>query len=255
MQIVETAYLCYRAGRREIALAFETGKAWVLLAAFACLVVMFPFLTFYFVLGIASSIGFGFGVPTRTLILIPHVVSTAALAPTLFAGWLSVLPVCIAHGVGSAVGELPPFLAADTLVHRWNLEGDDGPMAKSYQWFRDLMRRRGTLMIVLLATWPNASFDMAGLASGTAKMPLSHFLGATILGKAFLRAPATAAVVCGLVQTPVVSAISPPLWLHTVWKCVAGVATPYFVYMCMEEIAREEKKRGNNNKINSSYTE
>jgi uncharacterized membrane protein YdjX (TVP38/TMEM64 family) len=44
-------------------------------------------------------------------------------------------------------------------------------------------RRRGAIVIFILALVPNPIFDLAGLAAGVAQMPLARYLGAAAAGK------------------------------------------------------------------------
>ena len=37
--------------------------------------------------------------------------------------------------------------------------------------------------ILLLASWPNAAFDLCGICCGAFKMPFWEFFGATLIGK------------------------------------------------------------------------
>ena len=113
--------------------------------------------------GVLSSIGLGTGIHTGLLFLVPHVVATARARPTVLGAYLEVLPSCIAHGVGGAVGELPPYLMANTIVSKFEAKvlGHAKP-----QWMVDCLRKWGFWVVFLFALWPNAFFDCCGLASG-----------------------------------------------------------------------------------------
>jgi len=54
-------------------------------------------------------------------------------------------------------------------------------------WTIDFTRRNGFLGIFLLASWPNAAFDMCGMACGWLEMPFWTFFGATLLGKSVVK--------------------------------------------------------------------
>lgn len=41
--------------------------------------------------------------------------------------------------------------------------------------------------ILLLASWPNAAFDLCGLCCGAFKMPFWSFFGATLIGKGVVK--------------------------------------------------------------------
>lgn len=60
------------------------------------------------------------------------------------------------------------------------------------------VRERGFWGVFLLAAWPNALFDLCGVCCGRFRMRFASFLGATMLGKAVVKAPAQAALVLAL---------------------------------------------------------
>ena len=43
--------------------------------------------------------------------------------------------------------------------------------------------------IMLMASYPNATFDICGIACGYYRIPFLEFLSATVIGKAFIKAP------------------------------------------------------------------
>jgi len=61
-------------------------------------------------------------------------------------------------------------------------------------WTIDFTRRNGFLGIFLLASWPNAAFDMCGMACGWLEMPFWTFFGATLLGKSLVKTTLQSAV-------------------------------------------------------------
>ena len=50
-------------------------------------------------------------------------------------------------------------------------------------WMMRLIQRHGFLGILLLASWPNAAFDLCGICCGAFRMPFWEFFGATLIGK------------------------------------------------------------------------
>lgn len=87
--------------------------------------------------------------------------------------------VAIAAGLGAAIGELSGYLAGfsgQAVVEK----------AEAYQkilgWMRD-HRRLSYLVILLLAFIPNPLFDLAGIAAGTLRIPIPHFLFFSAIGK------------------------------------------------------------------------
>jgi membrane protein YqaA with SNARE-associated domain len=89
--------------------------------------------------------------------------------------------VALAAGAGAAIGELSGYLAGmsgQTVVERADL----------YNRLVDWMQKHpylANLAILVLAFVPNPFFDLAGIASGTLKIPLSRFLFYCWIGKTF----------------------------------------------------------------------
>ena len=208
----------------------------------------------WLLLGIASSIGFGVGIPTRVLFVWPHVIRVSSGVDP-FTAWLSVLPVVLTHAIGSALGELPPFLGASLLVRRLNLDHETTAMAVSHQWFVARMQNGwGWMWVCVLGAWPNVAFDMAGLAAGASNMSLVSFLSAAIMGKAVIRAP----VAAGLVVASTHSVTWLPAWatewvhessgtwsslLGSCWTLVVILVSGMCMWWCAREAAEEELRR------------
>ena len=89
--------------------------------------------------------------------------------------------VGIASGAGAALGELSGYLAGfsgQAVVER----------ASVYNRLLEWMRRYklySYIAILILAFVPNPFFDLAGIAAGTLKIPLSRFLALCWIGKTF----------------------------------------------------------------------
>uniref|UniRef100_A0A6S8IP71 VTT domain-containing protein n=1 Tax=Dunaliella tertiolecta TaxID=3047 RepID=A0A6S8IP71_DUNTE len=116
-----------------------------------------------------------------------------------------VVLTAILWGAGTALGEVPPYLIsysaavagkkAEALEEiEQKLEGtahEGGPIkrlvSRMERWMMGFIQNHGFLGIFLLASWPNAAFDLCGLCCGAFKMPFWHFFGATLLGKAFVK--------------------------------------------------------------------
>lgn len=171
-------------------------------------------------LGVLSSIGFGFGMHTFVLFLAPHIaaVTLAAQAcksldfpeppypheivcPTRLnedcISFSSILQKVALEsfmwGLGTAIGELPPYLAARLRAQAINRKtsGDDRDhdvaTAGWELWMIKIITRVGFIGILLCAAIPNPLFDAAGVASGIAQVPFSTFFGATFIGKAIIK--------------------------------------------------------------------
>lgn len=84
--------------------------------------------------------------------------------------------VGLAAGAGSTLGELTGYLAGfsgQVVVER----------SPWYDRLEDWTRRYGPWTILTLAFIPNPLFDLAGLAAGALRMPLTRFLLFTWMGK------------------------------------------------------------------------
>lgn len=108
-------------------------------------------------------------------------------------------------GLGTALGEIPPYLmsrsAALGRTSSSSCGAPDEPAAPSWfqrslqrlvSWWAHymvvLIKRGGFLGITLLASFPNAAFDLVGLCCGQILMPFWTFFPAVLLGKGLIRA-------------------------------------------------------------------
>jgi len=171
-------------------------------------------------LGVLSSIGFGFGMHTFVLFLAPHIAAVTLASQSCMSlnfpeppypyeiicpdelmseqvGFLNVLvKVSIESfmwGLGTALGELPPYLAARLRAQSINRgAGDEDPCptndAAGWEvWMIKIIKKIGFIGILLCAAIPNPLFDAAGVASGIAQIPFVTFFGATFIGKAVIK--------------------------------------------------------------------
>lgn len=107
-----------------------------------------------------------------TVILpVPGVVLTSAMGVVF-----NPLGVAIAAGSGAALGELSGYLAG--FSGQAVVENN-----KYYDRLTAWMRKYGDITVLLLAFIPNPAFDLAGMISGTLKMPVYRFLFWCWLGK------------------------------------------------------------------------
>ena len=65
--------------------------------------------------------------------------------------------------------------------------------AAAHAHVRQIIETTGFWGILMLASWPNAAFDLCGICCGTFMMPFWTFFGATLIGKALIKAPTQAA--------------------------------------------------------------
>ena len=187
-------------------------------------------------LGVLSSIGLGTGMHSGLLFLFPHIffiVSSAEKCGTLdfdartnmwshvmkpgdtftclhptpaaydlhvtLAGLLvKSLGACLLWGIGTALGELPPYATAyaarlagkedefEEMLAETEIDNKD-VVARMKKWMLDIVQRHGFWGVLLLSSWPNALFDLTGICCGHVLMPLPIFLSAVIIGKAFIK--------------------------------------------------------------------
>ncbi|KAJ1512714.1 Vacuolar membrane protease [Coelomomyces lativittatus] len=160
----------------------------------------------WILLGILSSVGLGTGLHTFIMFLGPHIaqVTTAAYScghlDFKTDVWEKVQCVPLPHpesitllqvanlvkwesflwGLGTALGELPPYFvakAANDTDTSHKLDPFKNRMAK---WIHQF----GFWSILVFASVPNPLFDLAGIICGSCGIPLSTFFLATFLGKA-----------------------------------------------------------------------
>ena len=87
--------------------------------------------------------------------------------------------VAVAAGLGAAIGELSGYLAGfsgQAVVERIDTY-------KALLDWMDEHKQLSNLAIFLLAFIPNPLFDLAGIASGTLKIPIPRFLFFVSIGK------------------------------------------------------------------------
>mmetsp|Transcript_12749 Transcript_12749/g.31839 ORF Transcript_12749/g.31839 Transcript_12749/m.31839 type:complete len:578 (-) Transcript_12749:584-2317(-) len=186
------------------------------------------------VLGILSSVGFGTGLHSGIMFLWPHTMSVVLKAQedcvgtnfnamynhpynlhcysrddgtlTFLNQLLLLLPSVVLWGIGTAIGELPPYFvtraarraggqATDLEAELQEAKQKTDLVSRLKVWTIDFTQHYGFLGVYLLASWPNAAFDMCGMACGAVDMPFWTFFGATCLGKGFTKVTLQA-IVC-----------------------------------------------------------
>ncbi|KAL8272507.1 hypothetical protein Esti_003630 [Eimeria stiedai] len=118
------------------------------------------------------------------------------------------LPYALLWGLGTALGELPPYAAsyAAAVAHKSDEEfeeladeveggaGGGSLVNKMKKWTLDLVQKYGAVAVFLLSCWPNMLFDLCGLVCGHFLMPFHQFFLALVLGKAVVKASSQAAL-------------------------------------------------------------
>ena len=158
-------------------------------------------------LGILSTIGLGFGFHTGIFFLFPYIINTYDLAEesTIFVTVITCLPIITIWGVGSALGELPPYLLAkkydkseislDFISNKKLLSLYNNIKTKVTEKIDFTNKKIIFSSILLMASWPNLTFDMCGLLCGYYDLELKEFLIPTVIGKGLIKAPIQSAVV------------------------------------------------------------
>lgn len=180
----------------------------------------------WFGLGVVSSVGLGTGMHSGLLFLFPHIFLTCASADacrntqfwtypvnlfygprgrafecvgegsftvSFFERLVKVVPWCIIWGGGTALGEVPPYLLSYAAAKEGK-KTDELEEVSSFDilnrmknWMLEKIQKYGFWAILLLAAWPNAAFDLCGMACGQFMMPFWTFFGATFIGKALIK--------------------------------------------------------------------
>ena len=179
---------------------------------------------FWFFLGIVTTIGLGIGFPSGPIFLFPHIFNTVTAgercggslsevsvmyldpnsfqcphsnieaAPIAFMEvFLRLAPMVWMWGLGTAIGELPPYFLAkqarqsgdensEAAQEMKEAEGT-GMVASMKHYTIKLIENTGFWGIFLLASYPNAFFDMCGLCCGWLGIPFMTFFKALLFGK------------------------------------------------------------------------
>jgi len=186
--------------------------------------------SWWVILGILSSVGFGTGLHSGIMFLFPHVMQVVGAAEacntstglvtwyqhpckldcatttgpkdgstvTLLGLWTLVTVPCMLWGVGTAIGELPPYLItraarlsgskdSEYEAELEDAKGSNSAFNKLKMWTIAFTQKHGFLGVFLLASWPNAAFDMCGMCCGYVLMPFWTFFIATCMGKGIVK--------------------------------------------------------------------
>ena len=114
----------------------------------------------------------------------------------IYKTYFACLRVVLVWGVGTALGEAPPYFIAYTYDISNKKEA-----SKLYKMFGDneqrirgyidktvyYLKKHSFTTILLLSAWPNALFDLCGVSAGLVKLSFAQFIIPTIIGKAFIK--------------------------------------------------------------------
>lgn len=108
------------------------------------------------------------------------------------------LPVVL-WGIGTAIGELPPYFVARAArlsevhdeavdeLHESLSDTGSSLLSRAKRFVHTLVNKMGFIGIMLCASIPNPLFDLAGLTCGHFLIPFSTFFGATAIGKGLIK--------------------------------------------------------------------
>ena len=187
---------------------------------------IFYSILYWTTLGILSSIGLGFGLHTGVLILFPLIVNTCYIYDKCdglnfdayhnectdnfyileFINKRNIISVQLLlfiklfipiffWGIGTALGDVPPYLFSrmDRLSRKKEFKltsiSDNSFLNFINNITINLLLKYKFWAILSLSAWPNMFFDLCGIAAGHYLIPFKDFLIATIIGKAFIKAP------------------------------------------------------------------
>jgi len=114
------------------------------------------------------------------------------------------------------------------------------------------VRKWGTIIVFLFALWPNAVFDMAGMAAGICNIHIAAFFAATVLGKVVIKSPTIAFLIVATTKGEILPNYiqghldqllrNESTTLGNTWIVVVTGITVFMLYQMMKEFAEEERK-------------
>ena len=217
MKILDILYLNIQFLNRKIYVIGFCSMIFFLLLSFN----LTSFMLWWIGLGVVSSIGLGTGLHTGSLYLFPYILFSTNISIKLRttewyydsmwnAVWWNDLVVVdsypedpnfsfqkvliinliptILWGLGTALGEIPPFWCSEYL--REDVDGaTNWFVVQSIRFTRYCIHKFGLCAIILLSSYPNAFFDICGIVCGLSGMKLWKFLLGTVIGKSLIKAP------------------------------------------------------------------
>ena len=225
---------------------------------------VFIFILYWFILGLLSTIGFGFGLQTGVLFMLPYIlhihnVSTdclntefaiigsdkyKCLSDTIdpylrLSIFFKCVPAVFIWASGSALGELPPFLIAkytETDNNTDVLMKDNSFMMRQIE---KCIKKYRFLTVLLFASWPNVTFDMCGLMCGYYNFSLKEFLIPTFIGKVFIKASGQLFLIVYFYSEEY--SLENKTTVNTIWNSIATLIITYFIKSFIETCANKQK--------------
>jgi len=236
------------------------------------------FMLYWMMLGVLSSIGLGTGLQTGVLFVFPEIISrfnenknnylldqgkivrfntnatnlsNDEIYSLIYQTYFECIWFVIVWGVGTALGELPPYLLALTVDMKdkkatgklFDMLGDNRERVKGYIDNTVYYLKRYSFFTILgLSAWPNAFFDMCGVASGLVRLPMLDFLIPTILGKAFIKNTIQLGVILysyGFYGDSIMSR-NEMSYLYMTWMILVISFTLYFIKGAVENVVNSD---------------
>ncbi|XP_068142076.1 vacuole membrane protein 1 [Drosophila tropicalis] len=241
------------------------------------------FTMYWLGLGVVSSAGFGTGVHSFLLYLGPHIASVALAAyecktlelpsppypeekicpnepyPKLsnicmWGIFGKVWPEALLWGVGTALGEMPPYFMARPerapgeymdgiekleLRAQHRLNGNISVLDRAKLHMGHVVQKTGFLGILLFASIPNPLYDLIGLTCGHFLIPFWKFFVATLIGKAFIKAT--------IQQIVVIVAFSNDLVIRLIHGLGQVPMVGPYIQAPIRQLLRSTKQRMHNN--------
>ncbi|CAD7965303.1 unnamed protein product [Amoebophrya sp. A25] len=176
---------------------------------------------------------------------------------TFFDLWLRCALPLMAWGFGTAIGELPPYFISRTASRtqgkrdeefekelQESKEGTDA-FSKMKKMTVDFTERYGFWGVFLLASWPNAAFDMCGMCCGYLDMPFWTFFIATALGKGVVKVNGQAIFFICLFGGAFFKAVLVPVahGAEKVLKALSGVLPASAANLDVAEFLTKQRKK------------
>lgn len=206
---------------------------------------------YWIILGVVSSIGMGMGIPTGPFCLFPYIVR---LPGTGIRKFVSAYSVSFLWGIGTVLGELPPYAIAklghiqpkDLEWHptQWWLKYLQ-PLISFLNWivvdFTFLLVSKGGIWaLIALASWPNLAFDICGIACGSEQMPFQTFCTGLFIGKGVVKTFFETLVMLGVGE--LTQGIL-PLWVTTAGQLCFFFFGLRFAYVGFQHLKNGETRK------------
>lgn len=230
-------------------------------------------------LGVLSSVGLGAGLHTFLLFVLPHLLRITAFAAecarfdpqldplvcitpgklSLLKTYLLVVGDVLCWGLGTALGELPPYFLArhaggpaakQEIEALLKQTASSRSLVQNVQvYLYQLVTRFGFWGVLLAASIPNPLFDIAGMVSGHFHVPFIIFFSATAIGKALIKCHVQAIAAMLVYSDPnlfpdwarafIMPFQSKESFFGTIWNIVLATMVGYFAISIVDNIGSQ----------------